>query len=365
MYPYPTNIILTAILILTPALAPAEANLTPVSVAAVRQGVMLEQAPLTGTVRSFKRANLSTREQGYIESVLVDEGDRIRKGDALLSIDRELSDIEVRRVTAELDEARARLKEFRRQRDEAARLAAQNHIAETAHAALAAEVEVNLAVVARLEAELARQKLINARQTLYAPFAGVISRKMAEVGQWADTRAAVLQLTALDPLRIEAPAPQFYFNRIEVGAPVTIKYDALPGQEFSAAVTTKVPVSDPGTRTFPVMIRVDNSAGLIAPGMSARVFITLSGSAEGGAMLLPRDAIILKPDGGKTVWRVENTAAGETAAPVPVRTGNTHLDQVEIVAGDIRAGDRVVVKGNELLQPGQRVRIIEAPAAGP
>ena len=358
----PTKILFPVILCLIPALAPAETDPTPVSVVTVRQGNMPLQAPLAGTVTALKRAHLSTREQGYIEAVLVDEGDRIQQGDPLLSLDRELSDIALRRVTAELDEARARLKEFRRQRAEAARLREKNHIAKTALAALVAEVEVNLAVVAQLEAELARQKVINGRQTLYAPFAGVITEKMAEVGQWVDTRLAVFQLTALDPLRIEVQAPQFYFNRIDVGAPVTIKYDALPGREFSAGVSAKVPVSDPGTRAFPLMIQVDNGAGLITPGMSARVFITLSGPDTGAALMAPRDAIILKPDGGSTVWRVETTAAGETAAPVPVETGSTHLNQIEITAGDIKAGDRVVVRGNELLRPGQRVNIIAAPA---
>ena len=365
MRPYPIKILFPAILFLIPAPALAETDLTPVSVATVRQGLAPLQAPLAGTVTAFKRASLATREQGYIEAVLVDEGDRVKQGDPLLSLDRELSDIALRRVTAELDEARARLRESRRQRAEAARLRAQNHIAETTLAALAAEVEVNLAVVARLGAELARQQAINRRQTLSAPFAGVITRKMAEAGQWADTRVAVFELMALDPLRIEARAPQAYFNRIAVGAPVTIKYDALPGREFSAAVTAKVPVSDPGTRAFPLMVRVDNGAGLLTPGMSARVFITLSGPDQGATLLAPGDAILLKPDGGRTLWRVESTALGETVAPVSVEIGNTRLDEVEIAAGAIQAGDRVVVKGNELLRPGQRVRIIEAPTGGP
>ena len=365
MCPYLTKILFPAILFLIPAPAPAENDLTPVSVATVRQGLAPLQAPLAGTVTAFKRASLATREPGYIEAVLVDEGDRVQQGDPLLSLDRELSDIALRRVTAELDEARARLRESRRQRAEAARLRAQNHIAETTLAALAAEVEVNLAVVARLRAELARQQATNRRQTLYAPFAGVISRKMAEAGQWADTRVAVFELTALDPLRIEARAPQSYFNRIEAGAPVRIRYDALPGREFSAAVTVKVPVSDPGTRAFPLMIRVDNGAGLLTPGMSARVLITLSGPDQGAALLAPGDAILLKPDGGRTLWRVQTTAAGETVAPVPVEIGNTRLGEVEITAGAIKAGDRVVVQGNELLRAGQRVRIIEAPAAAP
>ena len=365
MRPYLITILFPAILFLIPASALAENDLTPVSVATVRQGLAPLQAPLAGTVTAFKRASLATREQGYIEAVLVDEGDRVKQGDPLLSLDRELSDIALRRVTAELDEARARLRESRRQRAEAARLSAQNHIAETTLAALAAEVEVNLAVVARLGAELARQQAINRRQTLSAPFAGVISRKMAEAGQWADTRVAVFELTALDPLRIEARAPQSYFNRIEAGAPVRIKYDALPGREFSAVVTAKVPVSDPDTRAFPLMIQVDNGAGLITPGMSARVFITLSGPDQGAALLAPGDAILLKPDGGRTLWRVETTATGETVAPVSVEIGNTRLDEVEITAGAIKAGDRVVVQGNELLRPGQRVRIIEAPTGGP
>ena len=338
----------------------AEPRVIPVSVVEAKKGTVVEEVPLSGTVVSLRTSSISPKEQGYIENLLVDEGDEVKKGDPILYFDRQLSDIETTRVSAQLSEARARVKEFKRQRDEAKELMEKNHIASTSYEAAAAEVEINMAVVERLQSELSRQKLISERHTLYAPFDGVITEKMVEVGQWVDTNTAVFQLTELNPLRIEVPVPQFYFNQVNVGTSVKIKYDAIPAREFHAQVTTKVPVSNQNTRTFPVMIKVDNSDKFITPGMSARVFITISETDLEQSMLLPRDAIIQKPDGSKTVWAVEHKEGINTVNPIDVKTGKSYLDQIEIILGDIKEGDQIVVKGNELLQDGQTVNIIEA-----
>jgi membrane fusion protein, multidrug efflux system len=337
----------------------AAEKITPVSVVAAKKGSINEEVPLTGSVTSIRTSQISPKEEGYIESLLVDEGDFVKKGDPIMSFDRQLADIEVARVRAQLDEARARVKENKRQQEEAKELVAKKHIAATSYEAATAEVEINTAVVQRLEAELRRQQTIANRHTLYAPFDGVITDKMVEVGQWINTDTPMFELTELNPLRIEVPVPQFYFSRINIGTPVKIKYDAIPDQIFNAQVSIKVPTSSQNTRTFPVMIEVENNQQLIAPGMSARVSFELSNVATTESILLPRDAIVQKSDGTKTVWIVDSKQGETKANPVVVQTGKSHLDYIQIKIGNIDAGDQIIVKGNELLQPDQSVSVIE------
>ena len=355
---YPCNLVLVISFLLCSNVF-AQDTVTPVSVVTAITGSLEEEVPLTGTVTSIRTSQISPKEEGYIESLLVDEGDIVKKGDPILHFDRQLADTEIARVSAQLAEAKARVKEYERQRNEAAELVKKKSIASTVYEAAAAQVEINAAVVKRLEAELNRQQIIANRHTLYAPFDGVITAKMVEIGQWVDTNTALFELTELNPLRIEVPVPQFYFNKIKVGTPVKIKYDAIPNREFVAEVTTKVPVSSQTTRTFPVMIKIDNAEQFIAPGMSARVTFQLTERNTAKSILLPRDAIVQKPDGSKSVWLVDNQQGVSRVNPVEVKTGKASLNYIEIAQGNIRTGDRVVVKGNELLQPGQTVNILE------
>ncbi len=355
----PRNILIIAVAMLCCGNLLAQESSTPVSVVTAKVGRVNEVIPLTGSVTSIRRSRISPKEEGYIESLLVDEGDAVQKGDPIMYFDRQLAEIETLRVRALLNEARARLKEFKRQREETAELIAKKHVAHTAYEAAVANVEINAAVVERLQAELRRQQIISERHILYAPFDGVITNKMVEVGQWVDTNTSLFELTELNPLRVEVPVPQYYFSRINIGTQVKIKFDAIADREFSAQVTTKVPASSQTTRTFPIMIKIENDQRLIAPGMSARVIFQLAGSNNVESVLLPRDAIVQKPDGTRTVWVIKNKEGVSKANPVNVETGKSYLDKIEITLGNIKAGDPVVVKGNELLQPGQIVNIIE------
>jgi RND family efflux transporter MFP subunit len=337
----------------------AQDKITPVSVITAKSGQLRQEVPLTGSVYSIRSSQLTPKEEGYIDSMYVDKGDFIQKGNPLLQLDRKLVDTEILRVNAQLAEAQARQKELERQRDETAELVKKKHIPATTYEAAAAEVEINNAVIKRLRAELKRQEILAERHTLLAPFAGVISNKMVEVGQWIETNTTLFELTELNPLRIEVPVPQFYFDRINIGTPVTIKYDAISEKEFIAEVTNKVPVSSSTTRTFPVLIRIDNSEHHIAPGMSARVNFQLSINKTTKSVLIPRDAIIRKSDGSESVWIVEEKEGSAKTRPIVVKTGKSFLNNVELIFGDVHTGDRIVIKGNELLQPGQKINVIE------
>lgn len=333
--------------------------ITPVSVVAVQSGQVNEEVPLTGSVTSIRTSSISPKESGYVETISVDEGDMVNRGDRILQLDKQLAEIEITRVRAQLDEAIASVKEFERQRDEAAELVEKKHIASTAFKAAAAQVEINKAVVQRLRAELRHQQVIAERHQVVAPFSGVISEKLVEVGQWVDSNTALFRLTELDPLRIEVPVPQFYFNRIQTGTPVTIRFDAIPSQLLQAIVSKRVPVSNQTARTFPVFIRFSNAELIVTPGMSVRVIFQLKDKNSGDTLFIPRDAIVQSPNGDKTVWVVASNDGKDTVKPIAVQTGNSIRQHIEIDAADLAVGDRVVIKGNGLLRPGQNVNIIE------
>ena len=112
-----------------------------------------------------------------------------------------------------------------------------------------------------------------------------------------------------------------------------------------------------------MLIDIANPEHLLAPGMSARVHLEVSGG-ESEAVMVPRDAVVTRADGSRLVWRVQGEGDVLQVHPVPVRVGRAQRDQVEVLGDALRAGERVVLLGNERLRPGQRVRVTAVRTAG-
>jgi Cu(I)/Ag(I) efflux system membrane fusion protein len=133
-----------------------------------------------------------------------------------------------------------------------------------------------------------------------------------------------------------------------------VRFDALPERTFRGEVFARVASGDPRSRTFPILIDLPNPDGLLAPGMSARVRVSLAGG-EAEVLTVPRDAVVAKADGSREVWRVQEEDGLLKAYPVAVEIGRAGGDRLEVTAGELADGDRVVLLGNESLKPGQTI----------
>ncbi len=337
--------------------AHAQAVSTPVSVVKAARGSVYEEVPYTGDLESQRTSRISPKVEGFVAEVHVREGDEVKAGAKLLSLDTDLAKVALGRTEAELAEARARHREALRLREEANELLRKEHIASTAFEATKSAVEISAAAVDRLEAASRREQIILDRHTVYAPFDGLIADKLVEVGEWVETGNALFELVEIDRLRIEVAISQGHFARVDVGAPATISFDALPDRRFDGTVSVKIPMGQVSTRTFPVRISLSNEDRLIAPGMSARVRLRLDGA--GDSTLLPRDAVIRKADGTESVWVLEEQEGLLMVKSVPVQTGRAVGDNVELLDGSVAAGDRVVLRGNERLRSEQVVHITD------
>ena len=334
-------------------------QITPVVLGIAELRPMLEELPLTGSVTARRTSHLSPRVDGLVAEVLVDDGDFVNQDQVLVKLDPIISEVQVARASAALQEAQARLDDARRRRDESAELANDKLIASTVYDSAVAEVAINEASLKRLEAELRQQRELLSRHSIRAPFKGVVGRKEVEVGQWVQRGAAVLDIFESHVLRIDVPVPQVYFNRIVVGTPAIIRFDSNPGIAVDAAVNIKIPLSNPAARAFPVRIEVQNSNREWAPGMSARITLLLADGNSSPVLQVHRDALTAEADGRTVVWVVNSHAGEMVATPVTVQVGRAMGGRVEVLGGKLTAGAQVVIRGNERLRPGQAVRIID------
>jgi membrane fusion protein (multidrug efflux system) len=324
----------------------------PVDVTPVVEREINRVVQVTGTVTSARDARLSVATRGLVTGLYVDAGSRVAKGDPLLDLDPELAELQWKRDVAGVTEARNALADARRRLEEARSLAPQRSIAETVVRDLEAEVAEDEAALQRAEAQAGYSRGVLERHQLRAPFAGVVNAKLTELGEWVDPGQAVLHLVATDALRLDFKVPEDYLADVGPQTLVRFTLSAMPDQPRDGRVTTVVPVTDPGARTFLLRVQPLEQDDALRPGMSARAELKLATGRQG--LVVPRDAILRFPDGRAIVWVVDATGDGPVAAERVVRVGLAFDGVVEVREG-LEPGARVVVRGNEALHGGQRL----------
>ncbi|WP_207062248.1 efflux RND transporter periplasmic adaptor subunit [Motiliproteus sp. SC1-56] len=336
-----------------PPLVSAQGSAPPVVVTRVQEQPVIESLPLSGTVTAPRSARLSPGVAGLVERVEVDAGDRVEAGALLLTLDPALARWSLDMAAAASEQAREELADARRRLEDVQRLESNRAIARTELHSRKSEVSIDQARVRLREAErrIADERL--KRHNLRAPFAGVISRKHTEAGEWVNPGDPVLELVADRELRVDLAVPQRVFPRIDAQTRVELRLDALNNEVLPGRIGDIVPVSDPQARTFLIHVYPEGDNRHLIPGMSTSATLYLDTGATG--LVVHRDALLRHPDGRTTAWVV----TGQTPPRVEerqVKTGLGFNGLVEVREG-LQAGDQVVVEGNEALQPEQAVTL--------
>jgi cobalt-zinc-cadmium efflux system membrane fusion protein len=194
---------------------------------------------------------------------------------------------------------------------------------------------------AAVRAIAAKQDLGRALFPLNAPISGTVIERDGSIGATVGSDATVFKISDLSRVWIDANIFEKDLSRVRLGEAVTVTVPAIPGSTFNGRVILISSVVDPETRTVKVRTEIANPSGLLKPDMFANVAIITAGKAS--AITLPVAAVL--DDGGKSVVFV---AEGSEYQKREVTLGLTSEDRVEIVQG-LKAGDKVVVKGNYLL----------------
>ncbi|MGE0486236.1 MAG: efflux RND transporter periplasmic adaptor subunit [Gammaproteobacteria bacterium] len=323
-----------------------------VTVARVHREPVSRDVTVTGSVVAPRLSRLSTEVAGWVAAMDVEVGDRIAAGATVLRLDDELAAIALEVARAATRAAAAELTDARRRLAEAERLSAERTIPATELRARRAEVELDEATLAERQAAERRQQALLARHVLRAPFAGAVSRKLHNAGEWVQPGSAVVELVATDDLRIDFAVPQAWYGRIDDGTRLAVRLDADPERVLDARVVGRVPLSDATSRSFLVLTRLDAADVTLIPGMSARATLRLASGAA--AVLVPRDAVLRYPDGRVTVWELVRTQGASTVHERHVTLGPASAGRVAVTDG-LDDGAEVVVIGNEHLRDGQAV----------
>jgi len=211
-----------------------------------------------------------------------------------------------------------------------------------------ARLNSQLAVIKSLEEQLKRH-------TIVSPFNGFVTIKHSEQGQWVTRGEVVVQIIKLDEVDIVVNVTAEHVSKLGLGDQVRIDVPNVRDELVFGEVFAIVPEADSQSRTFPVKIRVKNDIGksgpLLKAGMLARVELPVGQAKK--MLMAPKDAVVLNSN-KRTVFVVDPDS--KVVSEVAVELGVSNGDLIE-VSGALKAGQQVVIRGNERLRSGQSVSI--------
>ena len=326
-----------------PAAGPARA--LPVKAVQVRQDAIVETVTAVGTLLANESMMIRPEIDGRIETIHFQEGQVVRKGDRLVSLDA--SEVEAQLASAV---AAANLNRSRLQRS--GELYAKKFISAQA----LDEARENLNQTNAREAEI-RAKL--AKSVVRAPFEGVAGLRQVSPGAYAKAGQDVARLEGIGTLKLDFRVPEAYLRKIRTGQALAVTVDAYPAETFEGTIYAIEPSVDEATRTVLLRARLPNPGVRLKPGMFARVMLTLE--RRENALVVPEQAIVPQGD-GRYVFRIVEGKAVLTK----IELGLRRPGEVEIVSG-LAAGQTIVADGQLKLRDGAAVAVMaeKPPAAKP
>jgi membrane fusion protein, multidrug efflux system len=316
--------------------------------------------PLPGELQAFESVSVVARVAGHLETITVDRGSEVRRGQVLATLVAPEVAAQVAEAEARVEGAVARRAEA--EADVAAARTSFERLAAASQTAGAvaglelrrAEETVNAGVArvdsaARaIEAARASRDAVKALEgflRVTAPFAGRVTERLMHPGALVGPAAGpLLRLEQVSRLRLTVAVPEQYAAGISRGRQLQFRVPAHGGRVFTGTVARVAGSLDARTRTMPVELDVDNADGALAPGMFPEV--TWPVMSQAGAVLVPATAVVtttertfvIRVRGGKAEW--------VTVRKVAPR------GEVTEVTGALAPGDTVLKRGSDEIRDG-------------
>lgn len=360
-------------------------------VIAVNQKQIRRNVESVGSLFPYEEVAVSSEVEGKVEQVLVDVGDRIAKGQAIVKVSPTELQLTLEQQRASLRQARARLglaedgddlkdvrgaaevkkaaadladaeQKYRRAKalvDQGLLPRQSFDEAESRYNAARAAYDLAVQAVENLRGQLAQSRASTALaqkkvvdSIIRAPFAGQVKERSVTQGQYLKVQTPVMVIVNVDPLRMRLKVPEKMAAWVRTGQTVTVSVEAYAGRTFTGTISRINPSVEQQTRSFEVEALIENHDGALKPGFFVKASIPSDNVAN--AIFVPQEALIYVY-GVYKVFVVEGGMLKEREVKIGERSG----EEVEILEG-INEGDRIAlpVKGQEL-KDGATVEAVE------
>lgn len=306
----------------------------------------------SGTVTEENGVSLSFTTAGTVKTMPVSEGQMVRKGQLIATLDGADQSSTLASAHAVTQQARQALRQAEDTYNRTKRLHEEGVVADAkwvqAQTALE-EAREGVRSAAALEA-ISRKNSGDTRLT--APYAGYISVKAADVGQNVVPGEMVAKLVHIDRVKIKISVPEGEIDRVGMGEEMMVTCDALDGESFYGRVAEKGVAADPLSRTYEVKLVVDNPGHKLLPGMICNVYSRYRRGEM--SVFVPVSVVQLNPDNRMFVWIVKDGRATKRFINFISDTS-----QGVRVSGGLEPGDAMIVDGQQKVSEGTMCEIIK------
>jgi HlyD family secretion protein len=322
----------------------------------------------SGYVVARREAVVSSKIQGRLSDLRVEEGSEVKKGDVLARLESNDYEATVERARAAVQRAEADLAEQQRQLRVATELAKESVLSEDERDAARSRVRIADASLAQAKADLSYAEAQLQNTVIRAPFAGVVVKKMAEVGESvapippgvniSTSSGAIVALADLATLEVEADVAEANVAKVRSGQPAEVTVEAIPDRRYKAVLRQVIPTADRTKATVMVKVTILDKDDNLKPEMSAKVTFLepekeepKDAAALAPVVLVSREAVVTR--GGKqTVFLVRQGRAEARA----IELGTERQGQV-VVRGGLAGGEILVARPPEGLKDGDLVKV--------
>ncbi len=311
----------------------ADLPVAEVAVKAINPARQLSFEQISGTVESEQVAVLESKVSGTVSEVKVRPGQQVQAGTPVITLTAHEVGARRNQAAAQFERAESEFEKFQTLLDSQA-------VSRLDFERVKGEYE-------RSRAALEEAETLLSYTTLYAPFDGIVARRMVDPGSQATPGKALLTIEDSTRLQFASQVPEALVQGIKVGDTLQVTIDST-GNQTDGEIIEVAPSADPASRTFLVKLRLLDSPGLRS-GLFGRVSIP---AAEVQLLTVPQVALVQRGQ-----MEILFIAEHDKAKLRLVRSGRRWPDRVEIVSG-LEAGERVVIAGGERLRDGQPLNIV-------
>jgi RND family efflux transporter MFP subunit len=279
---------------------------------------------------------------------VAEAGDVVKKGGVVARLDDSMLKLQYASDSANVARLEASLRYDQAQADRMQRLMSASAVATSTRDQAVSQRDVDTAQLAQARADSSRTKYQLDHSEIRSPFPGRVAQRLIQPGEYAAVGKDIVRLVDIDDIELTAQAPIDSTRFLREGAPITVE---IEGRALTAKLRAIVPVGDQLSRT--VELRVALNAGDGVVGDASKVFVPSAIPRD--VLAVPRDALVLRED-NTYVFKVSQKNVAER---ITVETGSEDGALVE-VHGALAPGERVIVRGAERLEAGQKVRAISA-----
>lgn len=314
----------------------------PVGAAPIATKSIADVRHTVGTLLSDESVIVRPEVTGRIDGIHFKEGQNVKARDVLLTLDP-------RMAKASLADGEARLVLTKQIYDRTHALHGRGY-------ASAEKQDQATAAYLQSQAVVAERRVTLDKMTVRAPFDGTVGFRSVSLGDYVGPGQDLVNLVALDDLKVDFALPDKDMARLTVGQPIHITTDSFPGESFDGVVTAINPQVGEGGRQVMLRGRVPNKDRRLKPGMFVRVAVDIQRFE--GAVVVPEEAIV--PQGTtQFIYTIQDGKAVLNPATLGLRQ-----DGWVQVLSSLPLGGQVITSGHMKLRPGAPVQVVPPPSKG-